>query len=106
MNTVAVPGVSSNESDPDRTSAVAGAGRAGAGTAGTGDVCTDVVLAIADEVNLPPERLTPPLYDFVDPDALAALCRDGRFDGRVAFAAYGCTVVVDADGTIEVDGAE
>lgn len=60
-----------------------------------------VVCEVAAYSNTPPEDL-PPLYDTIDPDALDALFRTDRMDGRVEFRYGNCNVSVRSDAEIEV----
>jgi hypothetical protein len=63
----------------------------------TSRVVVTAVAAVADErvVDLPP------LYEWVDPEALDALFPD-ETTGPVSFSYYGYLVVVTADGTVQV----
>ena len=67
-----------------------------------GGVAVSVVEAVADATESDPLTMDPPLYDAVDPDALARVVRS---DARtcVAFEYDGHSVVVDGDGTVTVD---
>jgi hypothetical protein len=70
-------------------------------------VCGRIVEAVADRSDADPLEL-PPLYDYVDPDALDAFVR-GTADGVVAFRYAGDAVTVDSSGEVDVEephGAE
>lgn len=67
-----------------------------------------VVAAVADATDTVPEKLTPPLFSAVDPEALETLVRslDGESAdaaGRVEFSYCGCAVTVTADGRVHLD---
>ncbi|WP_338739509.1 HalOD1 output domain-containing protein [Haloplanus salilacus] len=66
-----------------------------------GSLGAAVVVAIADATGVPTHDIDP-LYETVDPDALAALFAPtttggARRRGVVSFAHYGCHVTVDED---------
>lgn len=66
-----------------------------------------VVESVAEVKGTTPLELNPPLFSAVDPEALDALVRGmvevpGEPAGRVEFSYCGCTVAVDANGTIDV----
>ena len=66
----------------------------------------EVVEAVAAEKGVDPLALEPPLYDVLDPEALDALYGSPVDSGatlRVRFSYAGCTVVVDAEGRIDVE---
>ncbi|WP_227353848.1 HalOD1 output domain-containing protein [Haladaptatus salinisoli] len=69
-----------------------------------------VVEAVAEETGTSPERITPPLYDAVDPEALNNLFEDtanaGRREGRVVFAYSGFEVTVREDGSVALEPME
>ncbi len=73
------------------------------GDARTVSLSEAAVIAVADERGIDPTDL-PPLYEFVDPDALDALF-EGRCEmgGEVRFTLDGCVVTVYADGRVEAD---
>ncbi|SFP27790.1 MULTISPECIES: HalOD1 output domain-containing protein [Halolamina] len=60
-----------------------------------------VVKSVATTTETDPLEL-PPLYDAIDPDALAGVV-DGMNRGHVVFAYAGCTVTVTDEGSITVD---
>jgi len=68
-------------------------------------VTETVVSAVAEFTGSKPTSLDP-LYGTLDPEALDALFDDGAANGRapdrVSFTYSGCTVVVTADGTVQV----
>ena len=66
-----------------------------------GPVSTTVVQAVADARGTAQLAL-PPLADTVDPDALDALCAEGRAPSSVAFDYAGHRVQVAGDGTVTV----
>lgn len=57
-----------------------------------------VVETVADREQTSPLTLSPPLTEFVNPDALDALFE--RTDGAVTFDAWGYRITVDANGTV------
>lgn len=76
--------------------------RANLETGQDGQIAERVVGAVAEAVDRDPIAL-PPLYDVIDPDAIEALFRPGT-DGHVEFTYSGCDVVVEADGSVRIDG--
>lgn len=79
-------------------------------TPGAERVSQSVVEAVAAAEGVPPEELSPPLYDVVDPDALGRLFTSthgaDRTDGRVDFSYVGHRITVFGDGTVAVDGGD
>ncbi|MFC5973134.1 HalOD1 output domain-containing protein [Halomarina salina] len=66
-----------------------------------------VVETVAEREQTSPLTLSPPLAEFVDPDALDALFE--TTSGTVTFDAWGHRITVAADGTVtaaDVDPAE
>ena len=64
-----------------------------------------VVETVADREKTSPLTLSPPLTEFVNPDALDALFE--RSTGTVTFDAWGYRITVEADGTVTTrDAAE
>lgn len=63
-----------------------------------------VIEAIADTAGVDPAALDQPLYDVVDPDALAKLFHtlDGSVDGYVAFTYADYRVLIYSDGSVQV----
>lgn len=64
------------------------------------DVTAAVATALADRENVPTDELSPPLYEVVDPEALASLFRNTS--GRVTFEYREYEVTVDDDYVVEV----
>lgn len=63
-----------------------------------------VISAIAERRGVEPTTL-PPLYEWIDPDALDALfepTRSGRRGGRISFTYDGHDVVIDCDDGLEI----
>lgn len=56
---------------------------------------TAIVLTVAAALGTDPVKLTPPLHDFVDPDALDRLVDRNEGDYRIEFDAYDCRITVD-----------
>lgn len=76
------------------------------GDSGERDVSTTIVLAVARASGTPPTDL-PPLYDYVDPEALDALVahstgRPDRTDLTITFSFSGYEVTVHEDGEVVV----
>ncbi|WP_254525656.1 HalOD1 output domain-containing protein [Natrinema caseinilyticum] len=69
-----------------------------------------VIRTIADDDDVDPVSISPPLADVIDPDALNELVDHGSRnpDGNleVEFAYRGHDVVVTSDGTVELDRTE
>jgi hypothetical protein len=63
-----------------------------------------VVWRVAAAADSDPSVL-PPLYDYIEPDALDALVSN-MADGEVAFTYAGYDVTVDSDGTVTVRASE
>lgn len=75
-----------------------------------GPVSERVVSTVAELIGSEPLALEP-LYETVDPDALNTLFEPGpdhsdRASRRVEFSYHGCTVVVSADGAVQVTDSE
>ena len=68
------------------------------------DLVVAILDAIADAAGLDAAELNTPLYDVIDPDALAKLFHtlDGSVDGYVAFTYEGYRIVAYSDGTVQV----
>ena len=66
-------------------------------------VSVQVVMEVADVAGLPPETLTPPLYDVIDPDALNALFQSETSDGCIEFSYCGYEIAVHSDGRIAIE---
>jgi hypothetical protein len=64
------------------------------------DVTSAVASALADQENVHASELSPPLYDVIDPEALAELFRDTR--GRVTFEYGEYIVTVDDEYAVEI----
>jgi len=68
-------------------------------------VCLAVVQKVAEVTETPPDEL-PPLYESVNPDALATLFDQPSVPrtrtGKVLFEMAGCTVTVTSEGAISV----
>lgn len=67
----------------------------------------DVVAVMLDVLDGLYDEAPPPLYDYVDPDALQALFTarpDGgnQFEGTVSFGYDGLRVRIDSDGVVTV----
>lgn len=70
-----------------------------------------VVEKVASSEGIEPTQLEVPLYDSIDPDALNSLVefsdsRPGTDPLRVEFTYCGYDVVVSADGTVDLAGAD
>lgn len=69
------------------------------------DVSLRVIHAVADAEDVAPTEIAP-LYETIDPDALARLFQSpggaSRADGTITFTYHGRRVRVDADGTVTV----
>ena len=61
-----------------------------------------VVEAVAREAGEPPETMSPPLYDVIDPDALDDLITNCSTELTVAFEYNGYEVEVSGEGSISV----
>lgn len=76
-------------------------------TAYEDDVINEIVNRIAEVEDADPLKLTPPLYEVIDPDALGRILGPtptaGRMDGQVTFSYKGYEVVVDGDGSVSVE---
>lgn len=66
-------------------------------------VSQTIVETIAEAEGIDPLELTPPLYDVIDPDALADLFTDGRTIGRIIFNYNSFEVSVFSDGYVSID---
>lgn len=60
-----------------------------------------VLHEIAEDTEVRPEALNPPLYDAVDPDALDAVFRGDT--GHVTFEFHGYVVTVDHSGAVDLE---
>lgn len=60
-----------------------------------------VVLAVANRADVQVTEL-PPLYDFLDPDALNAVVRSNAADLELSFSFAGYRVTVESDSTVQV----
>lgn len=60
-----------------------------------------VVELVAEREETSPLTLSPPLADFIDPDALDGLFEQSR--GAATFEAWGYRITVDADGTVAIE---
>ena len=69
--------------------------------AAPGRIVQEVVKRVATETGRDPKAL-PPLYETVDPDALAVAV-ETLDTGRVTFSYAGCTVTVRADDRFDAD---
>lgn len=68
-------------------------------TDGSEPLSSAVVSAIARHEGVDPVHLDPPLYEYIDPDALDSLFRDGdESTVELTFRYDGCVVRVDSDG--------
>ncbi|RBI58256.1 hypothetical protein DMJ13_27580 [halophilic archaeon] len=66
-----------------------------------------MVARVADHTNIAPEQL-PPLYEVINPDALATLFEptvagEQRSTGHVSFTYSDCHVTVTSQGDIDVE---
>ena len=68
---------------------------------GPRDLATDVVLAVSEFLDTPPEDLPSNLFEHVDPDALNRLFQNTS-EGHLSFPFCECRVTVRADGDIVV----
>ena len=71
-------------------------------TASADNVINDVITTVAEEKDVDPLELTPPLYEVIDPDALESLFGNDRTLGKLIFNYSGCEVSVFSDGYISV----
>ena len=75
-------------------------------TAHVGDVSNEVVKMVAEVEGVDPLKLTPPLYEVIDPDALdqvfASMPTAGRMEGQVTFTYNGYKIKVCGDGYVSV----
>lgn len=65
-----------------------------------------VVEAVAQEEDVDPTDLSPPLYTAIDPDVLDAIFSNGHADdrtGHLVFEYLGYEITVRGDGVISVD---
>lgn len=72
-------------------------------------VVSTIVDRVAEQRDVDPVELAPPLYSVVDPDALNTLVSTGghaRTEGRVEFTYCGCHVSVRFDGQVTVTAAD
>jgi len=67
-------------------------------------VAEKVIDAISDAEGEAPAKLTPPLYDAIDPEALDAVTESMDPEGTIAFEYCGHEVRIDGDGEISIDG--
>lgn len=68
---------------------------------GPRDLATDVVLAVSEFLDTPPEELPTNLFEHVDPDALNRVFTNTT-EGQLSFPFGECRVTVRADGDIVV----
>ena len=69
----------------------------------TGSLSATVVEAVASHLGCEPDRLQPPLYDVLDPEALDELFRrDHGTTGYVRFEYRDLEIRVNSDGTVEI----
>lgn len=66
-------------------------------------VSQSVVKAIAEAKDVKPRKLTPPLCEVIDPDALEKLFAHKSATGKVVFNYNSCEVSVFSDGYISVE---
>lgn len=62
-----------------------------------------IIKAVATATDTDPLTLEPPLYNIVEPEALASLVENGGIHS-VEFEYNGQTVTVDGDGSVAIDG--
>lgn len=67
---------------------------------------TAAVLAVADHLDVDPEKMDQPLYEVTDPDALDSLFGPDGADGVVTFSFCGVDVTVHSGGRVVVRSAE
>jgi len=65
-----------------------------------------VVEAVAEREGEPPETLSPPLYEVIDPDALDELIGSRSSDLNVTFEYANYFVQVKGNGTVSVTTSE
>jgi len=65
-------------------------------------VSEKVVQAVADQEEVSPLDITPPLFDAIDPDALDRLYGDGRPGVTIDFQFSGYRVTVGENGCIDL----
>lgn len=69
-----------------------------------------VIERVAEAEGVSPEKLTPPLFEVIDPDALDQLFGNtataGRMEGQAIFTYNGYEVTVSGDGHVAVDALE
>lgn len=70
-------------------------------TGGERELGATIVEAVAEAEGVDPGEISDPLYEVVDPDALAALFTGGS--GRVIFEYGGYIVTVDSEATVDVE---
>mgnify|MGYP006294201653 CR=1 FL=1 len=63
-----------------------------------------VLYEVAEQEDVQPEDLNPPLFEVVDPDALDALFKGDT--GRVSFEYHGYAVTVDHSATVTLQSIE
>ena len=71
-------------------------------TASVDNIINEVIKTVAEVEDVDPLKLTPPLYEVIDPDALESLFANDRTHGKVIFSYNGCEVSVFSDGYISV----
>lgn len=66
------------------------------------DPSARVIESVAEAAGVPPEDLSPPLYETIDPDALDSLVTSTSTDVAVSFEFNGYDVEVNANGSVSV----
>ncbi|WP_436347042.1 HalOD1 output domain-containing protein [Natronorubrum sp. FCH18a] len=62
-----------------------------------------VIWTLAAEMETPPEKFRPVLYESVDPQALDEIFRLEDAEGRVSFEHAGYRITAHSSGTIELE---
>lgn len=60
-----------------------------------------ILYEVADQTGIPPEKLNPPLYDVIDPEALDAIFRGET--GFLSFEYHGYVVTVSHSGDVALE---
>ncbi len=68
---------------------------------GNESITQDVVREVAAQADVQPNEL-PPLYDFIDPDALDRVVHSTDADLELSFRFAGYRVTIEGDGSIRV----
>jgi len=68
---------------------------------GNESITQDVVREVAARADVQPDEL-PPLYDFIDPDALNRVINSTDADLQLSFVFAGYRVTIEGDGSIRV----